>query len=301
VAEIVAEGTFDPAEFEDELLAAAGNLAVGTRLWFQNDRVKVWEVRLEPGERGAFHAHTRPYFWTVVEPGTGRQRSPDGGFKVRRYQVGETQYSQHSPAEPLLHDLENVGDSTLRFVTVELLDWEKGAVMSFTVAKVQDVAQGVVENQFMVVGREQKQSLNDLDPVYRQLLDGPVTAVIAVMGPDGRPWLTPVWFNHDGEKVLLNLAEHRAKTPAVRRNPQVTIMLMNPQNPYHWLTIKATAEREIHEDDPDEGHRATETIDQAWTKYIGAEPPYGLRDPTFNERRVLFECRVDRVATFGTP
>jgi len=173
--------------------------------------------------------------------------------------------------------------------------------MSFTVTKVQDVAQGVVENQFMVVGREQKQSLNDLDPEYRQLLDDPVTAVIAVMGPDGRPWLTPVWFNYDGEKVLLNLAEHRKKTPAIRNNPQVTILLMNPQNPYHWLTIKATAELEIHEDDPDEGHRATETIDQSWTKYVGAEPPYGLRDPTFNERRVLFECRVDRVATFGKP
>jgi oxalate decarboxylase/phosphoglucose isomerase-like protein (cupin superfamily) len=122
VAEIVAEGTFDPAEFEDELVAAAGNLEVGTRLWFQNDRIKVWEVRLEPGERGAFHAHTRRYFWTVVEPGTGRQRSPDGSFKVRRYRLGDTQYSEHSPAEPLLHDLENVGDSTLRFVTVELLD-----------------------------------------------------------------------------------------------------------------------------------------------------------------------------------
>ena len=122
MAEIVAEGTFDPAEFEDELLAAASNLEVGTRLWFGNDRIKVWEVRLEPGERGAFHAHTRPYFWTVVEPGEGRQRSPDGSFKVRRYQLGDTQYSEHSPAEPLLHDLENVGDSTLRFVTVELLE-----------------------------------------------------------------------------------------------------------------------------------------------------------------------------------
>jgi hypothetical protein len=41
VAEIIAEGTFDPAEFEDELLAAASNLDVGTRLWFGNDRVRV--------------------------------------------------------------------------------------------------------------------------------------------------------------------------------------------------------------------------------------------------------------------
>jgi PPOX class probable F420-dependent enzyme len=173
--------------------------------------------------------------------------------------------------------------------------------VSFKVANVRDVAQGVQENQFMVVARDEKESLEDLDPVYRQLLDEQVTAVIAVMGTDGRPWLTPVWFNYAGPKVLLNLAEHRRKTEFIRRNPQVTILLMNPENPYHWVSIKATAEREVHEDDPVEGRLATETIDQAWTKYTGAPPPYGLRDPAMDERRVLFECRVDSVATFGRP
>jgi PPOX class probable F420-dependent enzyme len=173
--------------------------------------------------------------------------------------------------------------------------------VSFKVAKVLDVAQGVQEDQFTVVSREEKESLEDLDPVYRQLLDEPVTAVIAVMGGDGRPWLTPVWFNYDGDKVLLNLAEHRRKTEWVRGNPQVTMLLMNPKNAYHWVSIKATVEREVHEDDRVEGHRATETIDQAWTKYTGAEPPYGLRDPAMDERRVLFECRVDSVAVFGQP
>jgi oxalate decarboxylase/phosphoglucose isomerase-like protein (cupin superfamily) len=122
MAEIVDEGSFDPGEFGDELAAAAGNTDVGTRLWFQNDRIKVWEIRLAPGERGPFHAHTRRYFWTVVEAGTGRQRSPDGTFTVRRYELGDTQYLELSAASPMIHDLENIGDSTLRFVTVELLD-----------------------------------------------------------------------------------------------------------------------------------------------------------------------------------
>jgi PPOX class probable F420-dependent enzyme len=173
--------------------------------------------------------------------------------------------------------------------------------VSFKVAKVLDVAQGVQEDQFTVVSREEKASLEELDPVYRQLLDEPVTAVIAVMGGDGRPWLTPVWFNYAGDRVLLNLAEHRRKTGCIRRNPQVTMLLMNPENPYHWVSLKATAEREVQEDDPAEGGRATETIDQSWTKYTGAEPPYGLRDPAMDERRVLFECRVDSVAVFGQP
>ena len=121
MVEVVDEGTFDPAEFGSELATAESNLEVGTRLRFQNEWIKVWEIRLAPGERGPFHAHTRRYFWTVVEAGTGRQRLPDGTFTVRRYEVGDTQFLDLSPANPMIHDLENVGDSTLRFVTVELL------------------------------------------------------------------------------------------------------------------------------------------------------------------------------------
>jgi hypothetical protein len=122
MAEVTEEGTFDPTEFRDELAVAASNLEVGTRLWFQNHRIKVWEVYLAPGERGPFHAHTHRYFWTVVEAGIGRQRSPDGTVKARRYEVGDTQYSEPSPADPMIHDLENAGETRLRFVTVELLD-----------------------------------------------------------------------------------------------------------------------------------------------------------------------------------
>lgn len=44
-----------------------------------------------------------------------------------------------------------------------------------------------------------------------------------------------------------------------------------------------------------------EGLDRIWGKYTGNEPPYGLRDPSINERRVLFELRVVSVATFGRP
>ncbi len=121
-SEILQEGTFDPAEFAVELAAAPTNLAVGTTLWFENHRLKVWEVSLQPGERGPFHAHTRNYFWTVVEGGRGLQRLSDGTTWVRDYQVGDTSYLEHTPETALIHDLENVGDTVLRFVTVELLD-----------------------------------------------------------------------------------------------------------------------------------------------------------------------------------
>ena len=173
--------------------------------------------------------------------------------------------------------------------------------MGFTVAKFIDVADGVQPDQFTIGSYTEVTSLDDLDPIYQQLLDEQVTAVLAVMGGDGRPNLTPVWFGRSSDKVLLNFAEHRKKTAWIRRDPRLTILLLNPANPYHWISLKVTVEKEIREDDPAEGHLAVETIDAAWTKYTGAPPPYGLRDPSIDERRVLFICHVDRAATFGRP
>ncbi|HEU5111919.1 MAG TPA: hypothetical protein VFU96_01300 [Acidimicrobiia bacterium] len=119
--EIVDEGVYDPADFKDELAAAPDNFDVGTTVWFENDRIRVWEILLQPGERGAFHSHVTNYFWTVVEGSRGLQRFADGTFVVRDYVVGETKYLEHTPESALIHDLENVGESPLRFVTVELL------------------------------------------------------------------------------------------------------------------------------------------------------------------------------------
>lgn len=115
-------GSFDPADFARELAAAADNRQVGTTVWFENDRIRVWEILLAPGERGPFHAHTHNYFWTVISPGRGLQRFADGTLTIRDYTMGETKFLEHTPETALIHDLENVGDTELRFMTVELLE-----------------------------------------------------------------------------------------------------------------------------------------------------------------------------------
>ena len=59
--------------------------------------------------------------------------------------------------------------------------------------------------------------------------------------------------------------------------------------------------RSILEDDPKEGAWVTEQLNGIWKKYIGQGDEYGLRDPSIEERRVLFVCKVDKIATFGQP
>ena len=170
----------------------------------------------------------------------------------------------------------------------------------FVIASFKDVADGLQEGQFSIGKRRKGTTLDDLDPIYRDLLDRPITVTMAVIGPDGRPGLTPMWFDHDGEKVLVNTASHRPKCAWIRKNPQITVLVVNPDNPYHWVSIKCTVAREIHEDDPG-GERVSEHVNRIWKKYTGNDGPYGLRDPAIDEKRVLFECAVDRIATFGKP
>ena len=121
------------------------------------------------------------------------------------------------------------------------------------------------------------------------------------IGNDGRVNLTPMWFDYEGDTVLVNVATHRKKVEWIRKNPELSILIVNPQNMYHWISIKCHVEREILEDDPAEGAKVTAQLDKIWTKYTGNEPPYGLRDPSIDERRVLFVCPIDRIATFGRP
>lgn len=172
--------------------------------------------------------------------------------------------------------------------------------MSISVARIRDVAEGVQSGQFTVGDRAAVTSLGDLGEAYTSLLDSPVTAVVSVMGSTGRSNLSPVWFDYSDDLVLLNMAAGRKKVQWLRANPQATFMLMNPENAYHWMSIKATVSREIAEDDPVEGARVTAHIDRMAAKYLGAQEGYALRDPD-GERRILFEFTVDSVATFGRP
>jgi len=82
----------------------------------------VWTIRLKPGERFGFHRHVLDYFWTAVSGGRGRQHLMDGTTVEYSYAPGETRHETYGPGEFKVHDLENIGDADLVFMTVESLD-----------------------------------------------------------------------------------------------------------------------------------------------------------------------------------
>lgn len=108
------------AEFERE--RANPNPCVGSQLLSETDRARVWIIRLAPGERIGFHRHVLDYFWTAVSGGRGRQHVHDGTIVEYIYQPGETRHETYGPGEFKVHDLENLGDKDMVFMTIEFLN-----------------------------------------------------------------------------------------------------------------------------------------------------------------------------------
>ena len=107
------------AEFERE--KANPNPCVGSVLLSQTDRVRVWMIRLAPGERICFHRHVLDYFWTSVSGGRGRQHVHDGTTVEYTYARGETRHESYGPGQFKVHDLQNLGDEEMVFMTIEFL------------------------------------------------------------------------------------------------------------------------------------------------------------------------------------
>ncbi|MGU3663486.1 hypothetical protein ACLBX9_04775 [Methylobacterium sp. A49B] len=115
-------GTDWPEDIRAELTTNNLNGCVGQQLVSESDRVRVWSLRLGPGERIGFHRHVLDYFWTVLTDGRARSHFGDGTTRETAYKAGDTRHMTYGPGEFMVHDLENVGDSELVFTTVEFLD-----------------------------------------------------------------------------------------------------------------------------------------------------------------------------------
>ena len=155
------------------------------------------------------------------------------------------------------------------------------------------------ENAFQVGDRKANASLSDLPDTHRPLLEGPITAALATITPKGRAQISPVWCSHDGTHIKLNSVKGRVKDKNLRARREVALLLLNPEQPYHWMSINGRVVEVIDESDPERGHLATESIDELSELYIN-ERPYPLRDPT-GEERVLYMVEPTRILTFGTP
>ena len=124
---------------------------------------------------------------------------------------------------------------------------------------------------------------------YRDLLGKRAFASLSTLMPDGRPQVTPVWCDYDGEYLIFNSAKGRQKDRNVRRDPRVAMAIIDPDNPYRYLEIRGLVS-EITEQGAD-AH-----IDKMAKKYLGVDK-YPYRQP--GEVRVIYKIKPEHTTMMG--
>ena len=84
---------------------------------------------------------------------------------------------------------------------------------------------------------------------HRDLLDA-ATAILATNGADGKPQVTAVAFLFDpaDQRVKISLNDTRQKVKNLRRDPNATLFILDPANPYRTLEIRGRAELHLGRD-----------------------------------------------------
>jgi PPOX class probable F420-dependent enzyme len=127
------------------------------------------------------------------------------------------------------------------------------------------------------------------------LLTEPVFVTLATVMPDGQPQCSVVWCDYDGEDVLINTAQKRQKARNMRNDPQVTVLAIDPENPYRYLEVRGTVEDMVKEG-------ALDHINKLAKQYVGASSYYGDVAPAEQqdeETRVMCKIRPTRVRAYG--
>lgn len=126
---------------------------------------------------------------------------------------------------------------------------------------------------------------------HLDLFERAVVASFATKMSDGTPQVTPVWIDADDEgHVLVNTARGRQKERNVARDPSVGVLVIDPDDPYRYVSIRGTVV-DVTEDG------AVDHIDELARLYFDVEeyPNHGdERGP-----RVVVRIRPDRVITNG--
>ena len=106
-------------------------------------------------------------------------------------------------------------------------------------------------------------------PEIDALLRKPNPAVVASARPDGSPHTAATWYDWEDGRLLLNMDESRVRLGYLRRDPRVSLTVLDEDSWYRQVTL---AGRVVAiEDDP---HLAD--IDRLALRYTGK--PFRTRD-----------------------
>ncbi|MEX0787453.1 MAG: TIGR03618 family F420-dependent PPOX class oxidoreductase [Anaerolineales bacterium] len=72
-------------------------------------------------------------------------------------------------------------------------------------------------------------------------------AFLGLVRKDGRPHVTPVWFDYRDERIVINTARGRVKDKILKRRGPVTMAILDPNSPYRYFMLEGRVVEETEE------------------------------------------------------
>jgi len=107
---------------------------------------------------------------------------------------------------------------------------------------------------------------------YLDLLQDETKAFLflATTMSDGSPQVTPIWFNTDGDHILVNTNEGRVKDRNMKARPKVAMVIQDPSTPYRYLQIRGEVVEYVREGADDHINQLSLKYDnKPWTYHEG--------------------------------
>jgi PPOX class probable F420-dependent enzyme len=123
----------------------------------------------------------------------------------------------------------------------------------------------------------------------RALLARPVLASLATIAADGSPQITPLWIDVEGDDLVVNTSQGRAKARNMERNPKVALCVVDPDDPFNVVAVHGTVTEITTEG-------ADDHIDALAKKYMGVDA-YPMRQE--GEVRVKIKIHPDKIVMQG--
>jgi PPOX class probable F420-dependent enzyme len=101
----------------------------------------------------------------------------------------------------------------------------------------------------------------------RAFLDATRFASIATLDPDGAPRQAVVWYLLDGDEVVINSADGRRWPANLRRDPRISLTIVDQADGYAWVGLTGTVGEVI-----DDQRRAQADIARMARAYHADEP-----------------------------
>lgn len=85
--------------------------------------------------------------------------------------------------------------------------------------------------------------VDEVPESHRDLLTSPLTAALTTVDEKGRPQSTAVWYIVDDDGLLKgSITDDRQKYKNLTRNPNCTLLIIDPSNSWRTLEIRAEAQ-----------------------------------------------------------